>query len=330
MGVHFYDESPIGPDWQRGRLGPPLSISRAGIPCVVWAEDALAIVHRVPTGLHDLQVLVPDGQVADAANAICTNLPYVTLTGDEPDSHWLDHKLINPDRPHAFILTPKDTLVLKHTDPHLAWEEPSRILVHRASTFHFDITDTSRTMLNPEPLGEVFAAIRFPTVAAFLDAIVDTEHEPPLPFYHTQFYLHLNTCRGYLALYTLSDKGDYFTIDDNNERILLPQFLEVLAQVKEENQPCLARYFLQMKRLPFEDSVMEWRSLKAARLAQLGHQYEPPIATPYSPYLCRRGLPPDTGEPRLTPYLTRGKYGQLSIQWRALPRYASIAAKMLR
>ncbi|KAJ7821036.1 hypothetical protein B0H13DRAFT_2450898 [Mycena leptocephala] len=125
----------------------------AGVLCVLWAEDALAIVHRVPTGLFDLQILVPDGQVADAANAICANLPYIH----------------NPDRPRAFILTPKDTLVLQHSVSNPPWEEPSRILVHRASTFHFDIADASRTVLNPKPPGEAFAAIRFPTVAAFLE-----------------------------------------------------------------------------------------------------------------------------------------------------------------
>jgi hypothetical protein len=123
MDVHFYDKSPIGPLWQRARLGPPLSISGVGIPCVVWAEDALSIVHRVPTGLVDLQILVPDGQVTDAANAICANLPYVTLNGDAPDSHWHDYQIHNPDRPHAFILTPKDTLVLQHSDSNPPWEE---------------------------------------------------------------------------------------------------------------------------------------------------------------------------------------------------------------
>jgi hypothetical protein len=144
--------------------------------------------------------------------------------------------------------------------------QSSRILVHRASTFHFDITDASRTVLNPKPPGEAFAAIRFPAVAAFLDALVDTQHEPPIPFYHMRFYHHLRTCMGYLSLYTLSDKGNQFTDDDTNERVLLPQYLQVLDQVKEENRPRLTRDFMGIKQLPFEDSVMERRSLKAGRL----------------------------------------------------------------
>ncbi|KAJ7821045.1 hypothetical protein B0H13DRAFT_1921016, partial [Mycena leptocephala] len=52
----------------------------------------------------------------------------------------------------------------------------------------------------------------------------------------------------------------------------------------------------------------------------------PPGTIPQSPLLQRWGIPPETAEPRLTPYLTRGNCGQLSVQWRALPKYASIAA----
>ncbi|KAJ7850758.1 hypothetical protein B0H13DRAFT_2086644, partial [Mycena leptocephala] len=229
----------------RARLGSPLSISRAGIPCVVWAEDAPAIVHHVPTGLVDLQILVPDSQVADAANVICAKLPYVTLNGDVPDSHWHDYKMNNPDFPHAFILTPKDTLVLQHSNSNPAWEE-------------------------------AFAAIWFPTVAALLDALGDTQHEPPILFHHMRFRHHLLTCMEYL-----------FTEDDTNERVLIPH-------------------------------------------ERLGLQYQPPATIPYNILQRRRGIPPDTGEPRLTPYLTRGNCGQLSVQWRALPKYASIAARMLR
>jgi hypothetical protein len=76
----------------------------------------------------------------------------------------------------------------------------------------------------------------------------------------------MRTCMGNLSLYTLSDKGNQFTDDDTNERVLLPQYLQALDQVKEENRPRLTRDFMGLKQLPFEDSVMERRSLKAARL----------------------------------------------------------------
>ncbi|KAJ7684615.1 hypothetical protein DFH06DRAFT_1156142 [Mycena polygramma] len=337
MGVHFYDESPSGPPVQRARLGPALSISRVGIPCVVWAEEALSFVHRVPTGFFDLQILVPNGRVADAANAICTSLPYAPLDGDDPDSHWHDLKIYNPDRPHAFILSGMDTVVLKHSNPHLARKEgkPDRVLVHRASTYHFDITDASRTLLNPQPPGEAFAAIRFPTVAAFLDSLVDTQHEPPIPLYHMRFFQYLRVLRSYLSLYTLSDKGHSFLDEDGDptERVLLPRFLQVLDQVKEENRPVLTREFMSIKPLDLENSVMERNALKAARFERLGLPYKPPPTILYNRYsdrVIRGGRPRCSKEPRLTPYLTRNNSSQLSVQWRALPKYASIAAKMLR
>ncbi|KAJ7723448.1 hypothetical protein DFH07DRAFT_278310 [Mycena maculata] len=103
--------------------------------------------------------------------------------------------------------------------------------------FHFDITDASRTPLNPEPPDEPFAAIRFPTVAAFFDALVDTQYELLVPFYHMSFSQHLRclAVRSYLSLYTLSDKGNHF-IDghaDANERVLLPQFSKWWTRLKK-------------------------------------------------------------------------------------------------
>jgi hypothetical protein len=123
-------------------------------------------VHRVPTGFFDLQILVPDGQVADAANAICANLPYVTLNGDAPDSHWHDYKIHSPDRPHAFILTPKGTFVLRHSDSNPPCEEVYT-LIHsffirglissfQPLTFHFDITVAFAYGSQPKTTGRGF------------------------------------------------------------------------------------------------------------------------------------------------------------------------------
>ncbi|KAJ6488549.1 hypothetical protein C8R47DRAFT_1125938 [Mycena vitilis] len=253
----------------------------------------------------------------------------MTLNGDDRDSHWHDWKRYNPDRPHPFILSPRDTLVLKHTDSHLAWteEKPERVLIHRTSTYHFDIADASRTLLNPEPLGEAFAAIRFPTVAAFFDALIDTQHEPPIPLYHMKFFGYLRILGSHLQLYTLSDKGNH-CLDENADgidRVLLPQFLRVLRLVKEENRPDLSRQFMKIKPLDFEASAIERNTLKAARFERLGLQYETPPTILYHPYKHRSS---HLEKPRLTPFLTRNS-GQLSVRWRALPKYASIASKML-
>ncbi|KAJ7698880.1 hypothetical protein B0H17DRAFT_926997 [Mycena rosella] len=301
MGLHFHDQSPSWPSEQRGRLGPPLAITKAGIPCVVWAEDALSIVHRVPTALFDLQLLVPDNQVPAAVKALCAQLPYnVIPNGDTETTRWRNTKLINPDRPHAFNLGPTETVVLAHADP----EAPTRILLHRASTFHFDINDTSRTILNPAPPDPAFALIRFPTITVFLDSVVDTQYEPPLPVQHYKFNQHLQMCIGYLELYTLSDKGVQWVPDaETNEHILLPQFLQVLDTVNEENRPSLIRDFMGLGRRGFEVPVLERRALKAARFERLGLQYQPPAKILYNPFARRQGLLPQNPNsgPRQTP-----------------------------
>lgn len=46
MAIHSDYESPLYQ--QIARLGPPAVLSEAGIPCVVYAEDALSIVYHTP------------------------------------------------------------------------------------------------------------------------------------------------------------------------------------------------------------------------------------------------------------------------------------------
>lgn len=43
---------------QIARLGPPAVLSKAGIPCVVYAEDALSIVYHTPLEYFEQQLLV--------------------------------------------------------------------------------------------------------------------------------------------------------------------------------------------------------------------------------------------------------------------------------
>ena len=112
MAVHFFEESPSPPDEQLARLDPPISLLKAGIPCVVWAEDALSIVHRVPTCLFDQQLLVPDDCLEAATHAICSVLPYARAMADD-ESRWKDIRLFNAECPHSFDLNRK-TILLKH------------------------------------------------------------------------------------------------------------------------------------------------------------------------------------------------------------------------
>lgn len=120
MIVHFFDESPSSPYEQLARLGPPTTLLKASIPCVVWAEDALSIVHRVPTCLFDQHLLVPDDSLDTATHAICSSLPYTRSMVDDKQ-HWKDYRLFNADCPHAFNLN-AETILLKPQNPTWAWK----------------------------------------------------------------------------------------------------------------------------------------------------------------------------------------------------------------
>lgn len=115
MAIHFFEESPSPPDEQLARLDPPISLLKAGIPCVVWAEDALSIVHRVPTCLFDQQLLVPDDCLEAATHAICSALPYARIMVDD-QSRWKDIRYFNAECPHSFDLN-VTTILLKHHNP---------------------------------------------------------------------------------------------------------------------------------------------------------------------------------------------------------------------
>ncbi len=117
MGLHFFDKSPSWPSEQLAHLRPPTVLLQAGIPCVVWAEDALSIVHRVPTVLFDTQILVSDDDLHRAAHAICSRLPYAMCHDDGPG--WKDVRQFNKDLPHAFDIGGA-TLFLRHHNPEWA------------------------------------------------------------------------------------------------------------------------------------------------------------------------------------------------------------------
>ena len=121
MAIHYYDESPSGPAEQLARLGPPSAVVKAKIPCVVWGEDALSIVHRVPTCLFDQQLLVPADSIDAAVDAICASHPYVYSESDGSD-RWRDARFYNKDCPYAFNLNTSTKLLL-HLDPQAAWEK---------------------------------------------------------------------------------------------------------------------------------------------------------------------------------------------------------------
>ncbi|KAF8996080.1 hypothetical protein BDZ89DRAFT_1029270 [Hymenopellis radicata] len=330
MGLHFFDKSPSWPSEQLARLGPPTVLLQAGIPCVVWAEDALSIVHRVPTVLFDTQLLVSDDDLQSAAQTICSKLPYAMDNDDEPG--WKDLRLYNKDRPHAFDIGAA-TLFLRHQNPEWARENEmaDRIFLHAASVFHFDVHDSSRTCLNPEPPSEESRGVRFPTLAAFYDALIATLVYPPRPFIHTMFERRMESWIAYLSQYTLSDKGICTESGTGGpDKVLIPACLDLLEKVKPESRPYLIRHLLTVKPLERAETATEMEAIRADECTRLGLPLSPPRPLPYCPFLRARGEDPIVLPPRLTPYLVRHSNGKRGLEWRPLAKYASIARKMLR
>ncbi|KAJ7592919.1 hypothetical protein C8J56DRAFT_485313 [Mycena floridula] len=72
----------------------------------------------------------------------------------------------------------------------IAWNDnqPDSGLIHPASTFHFDIQDSSRTLINPNllesSLDKATRSIRYPTLAAFYDSFIDTKCRTLFPAFH--------------------------------------------------------------------------------------------------------------------------------------------------
>ncbi|KAF7297930.1 hypothetical protein HMN09_01013800 [Mycena chlorophos] len=330
MGIHFYDESPSDRQEQAGRLTPGLALLKRGIPFVVHGEDALSIIHFVPTVLFDQHLLVDDTQLGVAVSAICADLPYHSAARDT-NPHWFESPQLHDDEPHAFQLQENTILLeLDGSTKDLPPRIPRRIFVHKQSVFHFEIDDPSSTMLNPAPPGLQYRGIRFPTLSGFLDSAVSILMEQPRPFRHSVLGMVLRTWISYLFLYTFPDRGVLIHNEGAKpeERRLTQGTLEILAQLKTENQPFLLRRVLELPRAGSEDEVNEWRDLRKQRLAKAGIQYESqnPMLAPWtqSAFLRNCTRPPPRPK-RFTPILSE----DLQIQWTVLPRYSAISSTLV-
>ncbi|KAJ6514928.1 hypothetical protein C8R47DRAFT_1089102 [Mycena vitilis] len=200
MGIHFYDECPHSIKGQILRLRPAAALTRANIPCLIWAEDALCFAHFVPTALFALQLVVPDDKIEAAAEAIVSARPFQRMSA--PPERWLEWKILDPSRPSCF----PTSLHLRSTTPDEAREhdDPGDIYLHPQSTFHIDISDDARSTTLASTLPLEFSALRFPTRTAFLDALIDTYYDPPGALRVYNFARDLTLVYlSYILLYTL-------------------------------------------------------------------------------------------------------------------------------
>jgi len=223
MGLHFYDSSTDSFETQKVRLQPASAISQAGIPCVVWAEDALSFVYFVPTSLFTLQLFVPDESVEAAAQAVTTLLPYQRMSTPMP--HLTEYSFIDSDKPNCFpnsilleLCTPKD----RKSD-----DDSETVLIHPQSYFSFAVSNHDLSV----SLDGFPSSIHFPTRTAFLDSIITTILDPPLGFRHQKLEHSLMCYLGYFITYTLRNQPRVQPSGD-----LEAEHASVLANLKEENR----------------------------------------------------------------------------------------------
>ncbi|KAG7087435.1 hypothetical protein E1B28_013401 [Marasmius oreades] len=118
--------------------------------------------------------------------------------------------------------------------------QPGKILIVPQSHFHFDVTDSTRTCGLISPLDPSGEPLLFPTVPAFLDAIIDTFCEPVDGVEHIPFeisYLWL-----FLSSLVLNNTSYEDGPIDPETKELLPSAKELLDGVKPENIAFLETY----------------------------------------------------------------------------------------
>lgn len=209
------------------RLKPARAITHAGVPCLVWAEDALSFAHFVPTEMFALQLLIPDKDIERAAQAITSGLPYRRLT--EPHKDWLDFEFMDPDQWSCFPNSIRLELTLPQSSRHE--DDPVDIYIHPASWFYFDVKDDSRSVSLVPPLAPANSALRFPTRTAFLDSLISNILDPPTGVRHGKLDARLFTYISYINLYTLRAFPRVLPNGD-----LEPEHAAVSASLKPENR----------------------------------------------------------------------------------------------
>ncbi|KAI0338100.1 hypothetical protein BDW22DRAFT_810466 [Trametopsis cervina] len=239
MGIHLYDKSTTSHAVQHIRLAPARSILKAGIPCTIYAEDALDFMHFVPTGLFTLQILVPDESIGQAATAVTSNGPYSQMT--EPITHWREMKLFDPAQPNCFpssiALQQLPETVIQNPSTDEEFYVPSTILIHPQSSFHFNMSDSAAASPLPTPPHPEDSSILFPTICGFLDSLIATIHEPATGIRMHRLELMLRCYIGYLFIYSPQLRTYPRVLPDGS---YIPSVQAVYDGLKEENKRMFA------------------------------------------------------------------------------------------
>ena len=265
--------SPPSAEETTTRLVAAAVLTQAEIPCVVWGEELLAWIHRVPTFIfYTLHLLVPESQLEKACQTLTSLLPeYVIM---DPRDNYTDGWIFLPREekmtfqelgrfPHASPLSRR----LVHTS--LASEKeangtassarqtdtPEYITLTPDSFFHLSATDPALVSL-PEPIPPSLDKVRFPALPTLYDALLSTINAPERSEYSFGLRMQLKQYLGYLHLYCFSEyvRKWYKEVKDLPEPIR-----EVGVALRPENKERFWKLWLREE--PYsDDSDDDWRN----------------------------------------------------------------------
>ncbi len=227
----WYGYMPPHPQEQHQRLVALRWLTSCDIQCILWGEDALNYVHRVPTCLFDQQILVPDALLESASAVLCEKgyviVPFTPQYADFPDRR-------EGRSPTAF---PRGIL-LKHLDvpddhdPNKLESFPTYILLLPQSYFGLDVRSKERFQSLVPPLDPSNGGILVPKYHTFLEGLVAFNINPPIPLaspHDKQRMVH-DQYIGYLLRYRVQYEDD----DDTPLGELLPEERVILGELRTD------------------------------------------------------------------------------------------------
>ncbi|KAJ7678915.1 hypothetical protein DFH06DRAFT_501235 [Mycena polygramma] len=244
------------------RLHAATVLTESQIPCIVWGEEALRWIHRVPTFVFStLHLLVPDDQLECASDTLTRLLPYAVVDPRTDDPHpWL---LVKGEKERfraegRLPYAAPSTIKLSHT----AWvpgpvltgigartDTPQHILLSPDSFFHLSATDARCLVTLPSwntvTLPPSLYELRFPALPNMYDTLTNAPNKSQYSFGLCQ---KLREYLAYLHLYRFSAyvKKWYKEVEDLPDSIR-----EVGLALRQENQPRFWAMWLRNE--PFSD-----------------------------------------------------------------------------
>ena len=243
--------SPASAEELTSRLLAAAVLTQAGIPCVVWGEEALSWIHSVPTHIfYRLHLLVPENQLEKASQTLIDLLPEYAVTDPHDDiDDWRfmpgeKEKYQQQGRfPHASplsrrliytgLIAEKKAKQTQHSRRQICI--PEYIILTPDSFFHLSATDSTSLVSLPDPIPPSLKDVRFPSLSTMYDALLSMLNAPErFEHYSSGLRMELRRYLGYLHLYCFSE---YVRVWYKEVKDLPEPIRAVGLALGRENQP---------------------------------------------------------------------------------------------